>query len=79
MKVLLEENAALKRRVEWFERQLFGQKSEKRLVDHSLQHSLLRDAPKSTEPEETRYTRGKAGKSHPDDCVNDSGQRFIFS
>jgi len=27
MKVLLEENAALKRRVEWFERQIFGQKS----------------------------------------------------
>lgn len=80
MKVLLEENAALRRRVEWFERQLFGQKSEKRPVDHSLQHSLLGDVPEPTEPEgeqeEIRYTRGKAGKSRPDDCVNDSGLRF---
>jgi len=80
MKVLLEENAALKRRVEWFERQVFGQKSEKRPVDHSLQHSLLGDAPEPVEPEgeqeQISYTRGKAGKSRPDDCVNDSGLRF---
>ena len=80
MKVPLEENAALKRRVEWFERQLFGQKSEKRPVDHSLQHSLLGDALEPVEPEgeqeEIRYTRGKAAKSRPDDCVNDSGLRF---
>ena len=80
MKVLLEENAALKRRVEWFERQLFGQKSEKRPVDHSQQHSLLGDAPEPVKPEgeqeEIRYTRGKAGKPRPDDCVNDSGLRF---
>jgi len=46
-------------------------------MDHSRQHSLLGDAPESTEPEgeqeEIRYTRGKAGKSRPDDCVTDSG------
>src|SRR5215510_13008902 len=28
---LLDQNAALKRQVEWFQRQLFGRKSEKRL------------------------------------------------
>jgi len=66
MKVLLEDSAALKRRVEWFERQVFGQKSEKRPVDHSLQHSLLGDAPEPVEPEgeqeQISYTRGKVGK-----------------
>jgi len=80
MKVLLEENAALRRRVEWFERQFFGQKSEKRPVDHPLQHSLLGDLPVPTEPEgeqtEVTYTRGKAPKQRPEDCVNDSGLRF---
>ncbi len=77
---LRNENAALKRRVEWFERQLFGQKSEKRPVDHPHQSSLLGEAPAETAPEGEQvtvtYQRGKAPKQRPDDCVNDSGLRF---
>lgn len=38
---LLEQNADLKRQVEWFKRQLFGQKSERRLLSpHPQQLSL---------------------------------------
>lgn len=61
MKVLLEENAALKRRVEWFERQVFGQKSEKRPVDHSLQHSLLGDAPNRSNLKESKNKSATPG------------------
>jgi hypothetical protein len=46
---LQEQNAALKRQVEWFQRQLFGRKSEKRLrepdphcsKDHCEEHCTL--------------------------------------
>jgi len=31
---LQEENKSLKNRIDWFEKQFFGQKSEKRLVDN---------------------------------------------
>jgi len=65
--VLRDENEALKRRVAWFEKQLFGEKSEKRPVDNLHQPSLLGEA---------QYQRGKAPKQRPDDCVNDSGLRF---
>jgi transposase len=78
--VLREENAALKRRVEWFERQLFGQKSEKRPVDTLQQPSLLGEAPPATPVEGEQvtitYQRGKAPKLRPDDCINDTGLRF---
>lgn len=77
---LREENTALKRRVEWFERQLFGQKSEKRPVDNPHQPSLLGEPPATTAPEGEQitvsYQRGKASKQRPDDCVTDSGLRF---
>jgi len=79
---LNQENEALKRRVAWFEKQLFGQKSEKRQpIDNALQLGLLGDikAPQ-TEPEgestTVTYQRGKGKKVRPDDCVNDSGLRF---
>jgi len=77
---LREENAALKQRVAWFEKQLFGQKSEKRPVDNPHQPSLLGEAsgPIAAEGETitVTYQRGKAPKQRPDDCVNDSGLRF---
>ncbi len=77
---LREENTALKRRVEWFERQLFGQTSEKRPVDNPHQPSLLGEPPAVTAPEGEQttviYQRGKAAKQRPDDCVTDSGLRF---
>lgn len=78
---LTEENAQLKRRVAWFEKQVFGRKSEKRPVDNPLQGELLapptkrevEQAPKKTIP---AHERGTAKKHRPDDCVTDSGLRF---
>ncbi|WP_409523038.1 IS66 family transposase [Nitrincola sp. MINF-07-Sa-05] len=78
--VLRDENAALKRRVAWFEKQLFGETSEKRPVDNPHQPSLLGEVPPLTEPEGEQvtitYQRGTALKQRPDDCVNDTGLRF---
>ena len=66
---LREENAQLKQRLAWFERQLFGQKSEKRPVDHPQQPSLLGEPPAQTTPEGEQitvtYQRGKAPNSVP--------------
>lgn len=80
MAALREEIAALKQRLAWFERQLFGQKSEKRPVENPHQPSLLGETPAETAPEGEQitvtYQRGKAPKQRPDDCVNDSGLRF---
>lgn len=80
MLALREENAALKHRVAWFERQLFGQKSEKRPVDNPYQGNLLGEPASQTPAEGEKvtitYTRGKAAKQRPDDCINESGLRF---
>ena len=77
---LREENQQLKHRVEWFEKQLFGQKSEKRVIDNPQQHSLLSE-PVHTEaaPEDKvsiTYQRGKAKKQRPENCTTDAGLRF---
>lgn len=71
----------MRNRVRWFEKQLFGQKSEKRPVDNPLQCGLeLGDSPVVTPPEGEKHTvtyqRGSAKKQRPDDCVNDAGLRF---
>jgi transposase len=72
---------ALRNRVRWFEKQLFGQKSEKRLVDNPYQCPLaLSESPVATPPEGEKqtitYQRGTAKKQRPDACVNDAGLRF---
>lgn len=77
---LRETFAGIQQRLAWFEKQLFGQKSEKRTLELGMQLSLLGDmVPELTQPEGeteyTTYTRRK-GKPRPDDCVNDSGLRF---
>jgi hypothetical protein len=78
---LKEENVALKNRIAWFENQIFGQKSEKRVIDNPHQASLLSE-PTETEIESAPkkdingYQRGTAKKTRPDDCVTDSGLRF---
>ena len=42
VRLLREENTSLKHQLDWFKRQLFGEKSEKRLhIDNSHQPSLL--------------------------------------
>lgn len=86
--VLLEENTTLKNivqsqaeRIQWFEKQLFGSKSEKRIIDNPQQFNLLTE-PTITEipPEEKQltitYQRGTTQKSRADDCVTDTGLRF---
>lgn len=85
---LRAENIALKQRVDalqlqvnWFTKQLFGRKSEKRLIDAPAdQLRLWGDVSPPPEPEgetiSVSYTRGKAPKHRPDGCVNESGLRF---
>ncbi len=79
---LKEEITSLKNRVAWFENQMFGQTSEKRIIENPLQGSLL-GTPSDTAPEKetelkkvAEHTRGKAKKNRPEDCVTESGLRF---
>jgi transposase len=76
-----EQLAAFEQRLKWFEKQLFGQKSEKRPVDNPHQQGLDlggETKPLAPEGEKTTitYARGTAKKQRPDDCVNDAGLRF---
>ena len=86
--VLQAENTALKTQVatltqqlDWFKRQLFGRKSERRLIDPNPDQRLLNgfeDESSSTaavEKETITYQRRK-GKRRGDDCVTDQGLRF---
>ena len=75
------EIAALKQQLDWFKRQLFGRKSEKRIIEHPDQldlSALLGDTPPPTEPEPTEeitYRRRKPKQRNADD-VTDTGLRF---
>lgn len=87
---LRTENEALKQRVSslahrnaWFEKQIFGSKSEKRIIENPMQMSFdallgeAVEAPASSESKQTiTYQRGTAKKQRPEDCVSDSGLRF---
>ena len=71
---------SLKQQLEWFKRQLFGTKSEKRLdIDPAVQGNLLAGLgvlappPKDTPTETITYQRRKKSR---DAAVNDSGLRF---
>jgi len=79
---LREEVVTLKRQLEWFKRQIFGEKSEKRLrMDNPDQASLLHedecDSSPDTEEQKrvSAYQRGKAKKDRGN-AVHDSGLRF---
>lgn len=76
---LKAENDALRRQLDWFQRQLFGRKSEKRLIENPDQLGLaevLGEAPaEAPATEDISYTRRK-GKQRGDDCVTDAGLRF---
>ena len=85
---LLEQNADLKRQVEWFKRQLFGQKSERRLLSPDSQQLSLTgllpptDAAADTPPSPTEtvraYQRRVQGKAGPDEIViNAATQRLV--
>ena len=73
--------AAVKQQLDWFKRQLFGRKSEKRLdVDPAVQGNLLSalgvttpPPPKDHSTETLSYERRKKGR---DGAVTDSGLRF---
>ena len=73
--------AELARQLEWFKKQLFGAKSEKR-IDPNPHQMLLGEAfappetPAVSDEETITYTRGKGPKVRPDDCVTDEGLRF---
>lgn len=75
--------AELERQVEWFQRQIFGQKSERRIIDNPKQAILTgldmsADLPSSTqEPkQQITYERGTGKKNRSNDDVNNSGLRF---
>ena len=81
--VVLEDKVqSLEHQLDWFKRQLFGRKSEKRLLeDHPNQPLLdglvVETQASSPSPEETiTYTRAKQRGS---DCVTDAGLRFDAS
>jgi transposase len=71
----------LKQQLQWLKRQLFGRKSEKRLIEHPEQldlRALLGAEAPGARPgpsEEIHYTRRKA-KVRAEDCVSEAGLRF---
>ena len=66
VQALSEENAQLKRQLAWFKQQLFGAKSEKRVIenpDQPLLTGLMGEPVKSLPPADQQkitYERGKA-------------------
>ncbi len=71
----------LQHQLDWFKKQLFGAKSERRLVENLDQLTLGlggEKTSKQTEPDlqTVTYQRGKGKKQRGDDCVSDSGLRF---
>jgi len=82
---LRDENAELKRQLDWFKRNLFGPKSEKRTEfnPHQLflgeEYQRPEDMPDTRPKQKISYERGKGPKVRPDDCVTDSGLRFDAS
>ena len=70
----------LEHQLEWFKKQLFGSKSEKRLEEHPDQLRLFgkKQEPEPQEPpkQTITYERGKGKKQRPEDCVNEHGLRF---
>ena len=77
--------AALEERLKWFERQVFGRKSEQRPVDLHEQPSLLgfsadelkklREENQS-EKDTVSFQRRKTNKTRADDCLTRQGLRF---
>lgn len=82
---LSAQNAELTRQLEWFKRQLFGSKSEKRVEPNPYQLSLGEQFAPPVERVDPRpkeiitYERGKGPKVRPEDCVSDAGLRFDAS
>jgi len=81
IQALQTEVAALRQQLDWFKRQLFGRKSEKRIIEHPDQldlSALLGETSPPAEPEPTEeitYTRRRPKQRREDD-VTDAGLRF---
>jgi len=78
--LLKQDIQSLQKQLDWFKQQLFGQKSERRLIDIPAEQGQLfgkintskeLDAP----TEEIKYTRKKKQKQR-NDAITDSGLRF---
>ena len=83
--VLLVENADLKRQVEWFKRQLFGRKSERRLQGHDAQQlPLVGLLPTGADPAEApppptetvKASQRRARFTSLEDAPEEGGLRF---
>jgi len=76
---MAEQVSSLQHQLDWFKRQIFGQKSEKQLQENALQNSLFSQEKTTGENEPTSteikaHTRTK--KQRSEDDVNDTGLRF---
>ena len=82
MAALIEQNKELQRELDWYKKQLFGPKSEKRLEPNPYQLSLGEefksdeDIPDVRPKQKISYERGVGPKVRPEDCVTESGLRF---
>jgi transposase len=79
IELLKHENASLKHQLDWFKQQLFGEKSEKRLIDNPDQLALgemLNDIVPQPEGETETITYERRKKQRPEDSVTDQGLRF---
>ena len=83
MQVMLSERdqeiASLKHHLAWFKQQLFGEKSEKRLIDNPDQLALgevLKDTPPEQDVPSETVTYERRKKQRPEDCITDQGLRF---
>ena len=82
IETLTEEISGFKQKIAWFERQIFGSKSERRLDrDPSLQRELFEALGLELPPERTPVVEEVAVRRRPaaktrDAAVNDSGLRF---
>ena len=77
---LERENAQLKQQIDWFKRQLFGEKSEKQLdIDPAIQGNLLTGLGVDTPPrpkDDTETVTYQRRKKNRDGAMTDSGLRF---
>jgi len=76
---LKDQNQSLRAQLDWFKKQLFGRKSEKRLLEIPGQMDiaeLLGEMPRREAVPKERITYERRKKQRGDDCVTDKGLRF---
>lgn len=77
-----EQIMQLQQRVAWFEKQLFGRKSEKRIIDNPKQTKLFEwlgeaaPKPQDEKKQTVTYERGTQNKRRGNDCETECGLRF---